>query len=261
MSAASAPSLRLRTAPLPRLMARRALALAALAALLVAGYLLWFRDSSLVAVRTVEVEGLPASLPGAHILERALTDAGREMTTLHVREDVLRRAARPFPLVGGVSADATFPSTLTVRVRLRRPAATASLGGREVAIAGDGVVLRSVPLGPLGELPALGLDEKPRRGRLTGTDLEQARVLGAAPASVRGHLAESHADSGGVAVQLDGGVELRFGTSARAAEKWRAAAAVLSDPDLGPLDYADLSAPRRPAAGGLSYDPPPLQAG
>jgi cell division protein FtsQ len=254
----SASSVSLGTAPPPALLARRAVALAALAVLLAAAYLFWFRDSSLVAVRTVQVEGVPASVPGAEALERELSDAGRRMTTLHVREELLLEAARRFPLVGSISADASFPSTLTVQVRLRRPAATASLAGHEVPVAGDGTVLRGLPLADLGELPGLSLVEKPSRGRLAGSDLEQARVLAAAPASIRDYLEESHAESAGVAVRLDGGVELRFGSSARAAEKWCAATAVLSDPALGPLDYVDLSAPRRPAVGGATYSPPPL---
>jgi cell division protein FtsQ len=254
----SASALSLERAPRGAFLARRALALAALAALLAAAYAFWFRDSALVAVRTVEVEGVPASVPGAGELERALADAGERMTTLHVREELLREAARPFPLVGSVSADPSFPSGLTIRVRLRRPAAIAGIDGDEVAIAGDGTVLRGLPLENAGDLPRLSLAGQPERARVTGPDLEQARVLGAAPASMLGYVEESFADSSGVGARLEGGVELRFGTPARAVEKWRAAAAVLSDPALGPLDYVDLSAPRRPAVGGISYSPPPL---
>ena len=258
---AGAPSVSLRSPPGPILLVRRAVAVAALAAVVAATYAFWFRDSSLVAVRTVQVEGVPASVPGAEALERELTDAGRRMSTLHVRAQLLREAAQPFPLVGSISADASFPSKLTVHVRLRRPAATARIGGDELPIAADGTVLRGLPVEDLGALPSLSLAGEPRRGRLLGADVEQARVLGAAPKSILGYVDESYADAAGVAVRLDGGVELRFGTSARAEENWRAATAVLSDPALGPLDYVDLSAPRRPAVGGVSYSPPPLTAG
>ena len=250
-----------RRRPRPRLLVRRALALGCLAALLVGVYQLWFRDSSLVAVKTVHVEGVPASVAGADAIEQALTEAGRRMTTLHVREGLLRDAVRGIPLVGAVSADASFPSTLTVRVHLRRPAAIVDLGEGDVAIAGDGTVLRGLPVDGLGQLPRLAISGEAGGSRLRGTDLAQARVLGAAPASLRRYAEESSADSSGVEVRLAGGVELQFGTSSRAAEKWRAAAAVLSDSDLGPLDYVDLSAPRRPAVGGISYAPPPLGGG
>jgi hypothetical protein len=53
-------------------------------------------------------------------------------------------------------------------------------------------------------------------------------------------------------------VDLLFATSTRAAQKWRAAVAVLTDPELGSLDYVDLTVPRRPAVGGVSYSPPDL---
>jgi cell division septal protein FtsQ len=242
------------------LLRRRATALAALLAATSALYALWFRDSSLVAVKTVHVEGIPRSVAGSNAIESALSDAGAEMTTLHVREGLLREAARPFPLVASVSADPSFPSTLTVRVTLRRPVALAGTDGDQVAIAGDGVVLRGFSVDGLGELPRIPLSETPKGSRLGGADLDQARLLGAAPGALLAHVEESYVDVSGVGVRLDGGVELRFGTGARAAEKWRAAAAVLSDPELGALDYVDLSAPRRPAVGGISYAPPPIAA-
>jgi cell division septal protein FtsQ len=64
----------------------------------------------------------------------------------------------------------------------------------------------------------------------------------------------------GVSVLLRGGVELRFGTAAHAAEKWRAAAAELTDPGLGALDYVDLRAPTRAAVGGVGHTAPPISS-
>jgi hypothetical protein len=49
---------------------------------------------------------------------------------------------------------------------------------------------------------------------------------------------------------MPGGIELRFGSPRHAADKWRAAAAILADPDLGELSYVDLTSPARSAAGG-----------
>ena len=37
--------------------------------------------------------------------------------------------------------------------------------------------------------------------------------------------------------------------------------AVLSDAELGPLDYVDLSVPGRPAVGGAGHSPPPIPSG
>ena len=73
--------------------------------------------------------------------------------------------------------------------------------------------------------------------------LEQARVLGAAPAALRPYLASSYYGESGVDVELTSGIELRFGEPRRAARKWKAAAAVLADPSITALDYVDLHAP------------------
>ena len=59
-------------------------------------------------------------------------------------------------------------------------------------------------------------------------------------------------------VTLVSGIELRFGDASRAADKWRAAVAVLGDPDLELLDYVDLSSPGRPATGGTQHALPAL---
>jgi len=239
-----------------RRLSRRAIALALAALALTALYMLWLRDSSLVAVKTVKVEGAGADPK----LERALADAAREMTTLHVRRGELERAAEPFPLVDSVSADPRFPNTLTIRVELREPVALIGTGSSAVAVAADGIVLRGLKTDDL-RLPQLPLAAPPRRERLVGTAREQALVLGAAPAAMRRYADRSFYDEQGAGVELAGGVDLRFGDAARAADKWRAAAAVLSDPDLGALDYVDLRIPDRPVVGGVGHSPPPLAAG
>ena len=50
-------------------------------------YFGWFRDSSLVAVRDVKVEGVSSADRERIVAE--LTDAARGMTTLHVQTDQL----------------------------------------------------------------------------------------------------------------------------------------------------------------------------
>lgn len=237
-----------------RVLGRRLL-LAGLAAIaLIALYMLWFRDSSLVAVKNVKVEGI-----GRHdaALERALTAAGKEMTTLHVRQSVLAEAAKPYPLVAAVSADPSFPSGLTIHVTERRPVALIGDGSTAVAVAGDGTILRGLSTDRL-HLASMPLSTPPTGPRLRGTMLQQAEILGAAPPALRRYADSTFNGDSGVGVRLGGGVELRFGNATEATAKWRAAAAVLADPQLGVLDYVDLSVPGRPAVGGSGYSPPAL---
>ncbi len=87
--------------------------------------------------------------------------------------------------------------------------------------------------------------------------LEQARVLGAAPATLRPFLSRSYYGESGVDVETTSGIELRFGDDSQAKRKWKAAAAVLADPSIEALDYVDLHAPARPAIGGSGHTLPP----
>lgn len=144
-------------------------------------------------------------------------------------------------------------TTVETRVSVPRPVAEIGSGSDAVGVSDDGAVLAWLPA-PSEELPSLPLSEPPDAPRLAGPALEQARVLGAAPLPLRPHLAGSGAEEDGVVVELHDGVELRFGRASRLGEKWRAAAAVLADPDLGSLVYVDLTAPRRPAVGGVGYE-------
>jgi cell division protein FtsQ len=235
---------------------RRALALLAAGLALGALYMLWFRDLSLFAVKSVRIEGVPAESSGSAKLRRVLTAAGGEMTTLHLRPELLSAAAARFPLVRSVRAEAGFPNKLTIHVSERRLSALIGSGSGAVVVAGDGTILRGLAAEDL-DLPRLPLGDAPARPRLVGTSLQQALVLGAAPRALLPYLDRSAYGSRGVAVELENGVELRFGSASKRREKWRAAAAVLADPALTALDYVDLTAPRRPAVGGSGHLLPP----
>jgi hypothetical protein len=146
----------------------------------------------------------------------------------------------------------------TVDPHLRPPRATATIGTGPgaVAVGPDGAILRWLPPPKESSLPELPLASAPQKARLSGTMLQQARVLGAAPPPLRPQLRSSFYGESGVDVELRSGVELRFGDASRAAEKWRAAAAVLADPSITALDYVDLHAPGRPAVGGSGHELP-----
>jgi cell division septal protein FtsQ len=137
------------------------------------------------------------------------------------------------------------------------PIAAIGSGSEAVAVAADGSLLRWFPLSEANSLPRLPLAEPPKSGRLAGPVLEQARVLGAAPPELRRHIERSYYGESGVDVVLDSGIELRFGDDSEAGRKWKAAAAVLADPEVEALDYVDLHAPGRPAVYGSGHSLPP----
>lgn len=149
----------------------------------------------------------------------------------------------------------------TIEPRLRAPRATATIGSGSdaVAVGPGGAILPWLSLPEDVSLPSLPLTEAPRSGRLSGPVLQQARVLGAAPATLRPYLESSYYGESGVDVRLRSGIELRFGDASQAATKWKAAAAVLADPSIAALDYVDLHAPGRPAVGGSGHTLPPVE--
>lgn len=236
---------------------RIALGITLLIALL-AAYFFWFRDSSLVAVDKVTVEGVPESTAEGQAIREALVTVGREMTTLHVEPERLLAAVSDYPEVADVEADAGFPDSLTVSVTVREPVARIGEGSDGAGVAADGVILPARSIGDR-QLPLLPLDEVPRSGRVGGPVLDQVKVLGAAPPElleVSASIARS--DEHGPVVTLISGIELRFGDASRAKEKWVSAVAVLTDPDLQTLDYVDLSSSGRPATGGIGHSLPAL---
>lgn len=150
-------------------------------------------------------------------------------------------------------------STVEPHLKPVEAAATIGAGSDAVAVGDDGQLLPWLPLSEEQPLPSLPLSEPPESGKLNGPVLQQARVLGAAPAALRPYLESSYYGETGVDVKLRSGIELRFGDASRATAKWKAAAAVLADPSITALDYVDLHAPGRPAVGGSGHTLPPLE--
>lgn len=160
-------------------------------------------------------------------------------------------------LIAFVSQRLFGDTEVAPRLVSSEPVAVIGSGSSAVAVASDGTILAWLPAPKEGSLPELPLETPPKGPRLKGPVLEQARVLGAAPARLRPYLESSYFGESGVDVNLASGIELRFGDSTQAARKWRAAAAVLASPSTTTLDYVDLHAPRHPAIGGSGHTLPP----
>lgn len=236
-------------------MRRRLIVAALLAAALAAGYMLWLRDSSLVAVDKVTVSGAEQN-PS---VDSALQAAGLEQTTLHVDVAALEAAVASDPAVRSLSAEADFPHGLTITVDLREP--VGYLKGAGVLVAGDGVILDRDTSGS-SSVPSIAVkgNDLISGGEVQGEALDASRVLGAAPAPLLGAIKRASLDpESGVIVELDGGLELRFGDAGQADLKWRAAAAVLSQPSFSGAAYLDLSVPDRPVAGGVAEQSAPVE--
>lgn len=141
-------------------------------------------------------------------------------------------------------------------VAVPRLAATIGEGSDAVGVAADGHLVRWLPLPEEPSLPRLPLEAVPKGGRVKGPVLEQVRVLATVPNALRPYVESSYYGESGVDVNLTTGIELRFGDASKAARKWRAAVAVLADPEVTALDYVDLRAPGRPSYAGSEHELP-----
>jgi cell division protein FtsQ len=223
-------------------------AAAILAVALLGVGLMWFRDSSFVAVDQVTITGAEGSQ--AEEIRAALRGAAEDMTTLHVREDALRAAVRQYPSVASVSASADLPDRLRIVVRSRTPVAVLDTGQRRVAVASDGTVLTG---SSTEGLPRVKVGAPPAGQRVRGDGpTALVALLAAAPSPLRARAERAFLGPDGLTVVLRDGPRLRFGRGDRLAAKWAAAARVLADEQARGAAYLDLRLPERPAAGGLA---------
>ena len=233
----------------PLLTARRLRVLATLlvaAALLVGGWI-WLRDSPLVAVNRVTVTGL--SGPEAPRIRAALSAAAHAMTTLDVREQTLRAAVSPYPVVKGLSVSTSFPHGLRIAVREQQPVAAVSFDGRTVPVAADGTILHEGEA--TGTLPTLTVSSPPGDSTIQDPNtLLALRVLGAAPPGMLARITGVAIDYWhGVVLSVRNGPAIYFGRGELLAAKWQAALSVLAAASTAGASYIDVGDPRRPAAG------------
>ena len=195
---------------------------------------LWLRDSPVVRVERVTVTGI--SGPQAGAIRAALTEAALDMTVLHVRDDALRTAVEPYPVVRGLRTQTEFPHGLRITVNAYEPTAALQANGQLTAVAADGTVLRGTPTRGL---PVVRVGTTP-----SGQRARDARAL-------RARIARIYRGPHGIAASVDNGPMLYFGGAARLDAKWAAAAQVLAQRSSRGASYVDLRVPERPVAGGL----------
>ena len=174
-----------RLIPTPKVL----IALVALVLALGGGWL-WLRDSSLVAVKKVQITGVTGA--NAAQIRRALRASARTMTTLDVRTDQLRMAVSPYPIVKHLEVSSHFPHGLTIRVIEQNPVGAVVVDGRTIAVAADGTLLSSVSATGLPTIPlkvppggsrvtdqtARGAVVDPRRGTVSPAREHQPGDLG-----------------------------------------------------------------------------------
>jgi cell division protein FtsQ len=221
-------------------------AVLAVLALLGGGWV-WLRDSSLVAVKRVDIIGVQGA--DAPQIRAALRDAAHNMTTLDVRIDQLKTAVAPYPVVKDLRVTTHFPHAMRIRVIEQTAVGAIEVGGRRIAVAGDGTLLHDAAAPS--SLPTIPVRVPPGGRRLSDqAALGAVALLAAAPPGVVARISEIATVSGhGLVGQVRDGPSIYFGDATRAAAKWTAAVAVLADPGSAGALYIDVTDPERPAAG------------
>ncbi len=219
---------------------------------------LWFRDSPFASVTTVYVTGTSSSEEDQ--VRGALREAAHGMSTLHVREDALRKAVAPYSSVARLEVHAEFPHKLAIDVVERRAVATVESAGRSVPATGGGRLLEGVRVAGL---PVVTAEAGATSAGDRVTDrhaLAALRVAAAAPDQLRARSERVYYGPNGMTLDLRNGPELVFGSAEGARTKWMAAARVLAEPSAEGAVYLDLRVPGRVAAGGvgpITPDPAP----
>ena len=237
---------RLRLARIDPRRRRLALAVIVAAGLVLFGGWTLFKDSSLVAVQRVSVTG--QSGPNAGAISSALTSAARGMTTLDVSPARLRTAVSSYPEVKELRVSAQFPHGLRIQVIEQLAVAAVQIGGRRVAVAGDGTLLHAAASA---SLPLIPLAVPPGGPRLTErAGVAAVAALAAAPYQLLARISQVTTTSDhGLVAQIRGGPAIYLGDPSQLRAKWISASEVLADSGSAGALYIDVTDPSRPAAG------------
>jgi cell division protein FtsQ len=216
-----------------------------------AGVYLFARESSVFAIRSIQVEG--ASPPLARRVRAALLPVvGASLVSLD--RGAAARRVLALPEIASVSVDRAFPHTLRVTVRAERPVAVLRQADRAWLASAQGRVLRQLTRRPYPALPRIWL---PR----TDDVLVGATLAGAPSEALRAvaPLAELHlplpvrsaqASDGELTLELRTGLEVRLGDATDLRLKLAVAARIVAA--AAGARYVDVTVPERAVAG---YDP------
>jgi cell division protein FtsQ len=210
------------------------------------------RETSLFAVRTVQVRGGP---PAAKLrVEHALAPlAGRNLLALDA--GAAERALAGLPDITVLEVDRAFPSTLRVTVTAERPAAVLRRGTESWIVSERGRILRKAGDSPPRGLARIwvGQVDVPDEGALLSDEqaLAPARALGAVLAADRrfyDRVREARGERDDVDLVLRTGTEVRLGAPDDIGLKLAVAARILEALPGASGGYLDVSVPERAAA-------------
>ncbi len=204
------------------------------------------RETSVFAIRAIEVRGAPAGV-AAQVRAALAPYRGRSLVALDAAD--LERRVEALPTVFDVSYDRAFPHTLRLVVRAEQPAAVLRRGRSAWLVSKRGRVIRPLPAHARPRLPRVWIPRSVAVVR--GAVLPPAQGGGAA-AVVGANLGDvvdsATAVRGEVVLKLRSGIVVELGRPTDLALKVAIARRLV--PRLTAQErYLDVSVPERPVAG------------
>ncbi len=232
----------------------RSLAIGASVVLLAAGLYGLARETSMFAVRSIEVDGASPTLAGEIRAELRSFD-GRSLVSLNAGE-VAQRIDRLAAVRSSV-VDRSFPHTLRIHVVPEMPVAVLRRGAESWLVSARGRVIATLPPRARHDLPRIWL---PTRTQIaTGAFLtDQSGALAAhslaafVGSGFSSRIAFVRALDGQITLGLRGGLEIKLGLPIDLRLKVAIARGILPTlalPAAGGPDYLDITVPERPVAG------------
>jgi cell division septal protein FtsQ len=212
------------------------------------------RETSMFAVRRIQVEGGPPAL--AADVERAVRRwDGRSLVTVDAR--VVEQHVDGLSAVRSSVVDRAFPHTLRIRVVPEIPVAVLRRGQDSFLVSARGRVIAPVTRGGHASLPRIWLP--------ANTSIELGSLLGGPDGGLAARSLAAFVGSGftkrvsfvralggQITLGLRGGLELRLGSPVDLRLKIAIAHGIvpsLALPSHGGPDYLDIAVPERPVAG------------
>jgi cell division protein FtsQ len=212
------------------------------------------RETSMFAVRSIDVEGASPLLAEQVRAELRSFD-GRSLVA--VNAGAVEQRVNGLPAVRSSVVDRAFPHTLRIRVLPELPVAVLRRGAESWLVSARGRAIATIPLGGRRDLPRIWLPSRTEIavGALLADEpgALAARSLAAFVGSgFSNRIAFVRALDGQITLGLRGGLEIQLGPPIDLRLKVAIARGILPTlalPGAGGPDYLDLTLPERPVAG------------
>lgn len=232
----------------------RSFAIGVLVVLVAGGLYALARETSMFAVRSVEVEGASPTL-AAEIRAELRSFDGRSLVALN--GGAVEQRIDGLAAVRGSVVDRAFPHTLRIQVLPELPVAVLRRGAESWLVSARGRVVATVALGAQRDLPRIWLPSRTEISKGTFLTDEPGALAARSLAAFVGsgfsnRVAFVRALDGQITLGLRGGLEIQLGAPIDLRLKIAIARSILPTlalPGRGGPDYLDITVPERPVAG------------